>query len=490
MSLYSVHRRTMLGRKREYQDRKQSSAKKRWQDEIDEGSSDDKEVTAEDIRRWKEREERNGGGRATQGRDGDRRREKGRSRERGRHRERETERDREKEKEREREREKETEREKDRESEEEKGSDKDNVEVDTKSDKSGQDEGPAKKQKRFAWMDSDEEGDEDADDDEDQAGRDKGKDEESAKDQSALSAAPSTVVPDASSLQIQPSIRPPLSLQSLSQQAMPASVPATTDQMQQALAWCAQAAPTMQPAATAEQQPEASDSRLQVQQQLQKAASAAGIAPPTNGIVSFAHQPHIAQQMMLAQQWQQQQQQIEQQRELAATSWNQASESTIPTVSPFSRNEEIFLGRIKRFVDMSAGGGYGFIDCEETKMRFTRDVYIHRNQMNNLSIGDQVAFSIVRNQKGEPQARNVMRAEDAIALRATAAPTPAVVPAGPGSVVPAPVAAVMAVAPPSSGAGLMDEEQAKQFQASLRQKKGGACECGRVVCACAKVRRW
>merc|ERR1712146_98077 len=88
---------------------------------------------------------------------------------------------------------------------------------------------------------------------------------------------------------------------------------------------------------------------------------------------------------------------------------------------PLNLEEEVFLGRIKRYVDMPNGGGYGFIDCEETKLHFSRDVYIHKNQMNGLQPGDQVAFTISRNQRGEPQARNVMRGEDAPLLRAQSA---------------------------------------------------------------------
>merc|ERR1712194_808907 len=80
-------------------------------------------------------------------------------------------------------------------------------------------------------------------------------------------------------------------------------------------------------------------------------------------------------------------------------------------------HEERFIGRIKRYVDTPDGGGYGFIDCEDTKLRFSRDVYIHKNQMAGFQIGDQVSFTFVRNQKGEPQARNLIRPEDAILLR-------------------------------------------------------------------------
>ncbi|CAE7590769.1 unnamed protein product [Symbiodinium sp. CCMP2592] len=67
-------------------------------------------------------------------------------------------------------------------------------------------------------------------------------------------------------------------------------------------------------------------------------------------------------------------------------------------------------------MDVPGGFGYGFIDCEETKLRFTRDVYVHRNQLEGLQIGDEVTFTLMLNSKGEPQARNVMKLEDALLL--------------------------------------------------------------------------
>ncbi|CAJ1431633.1 unnamed protein product [Effrenium voratum] len=74
------------------------------------------------------------------------------------------------------------------------------------------------------------------------------------------------------------------------------------------------------------------------------------------------------------------------------------------------------------FMDVPGGYGYGFIDCEETKLRFTRDVYLHRNQMEGLQIGDEVSFSLMFNAKGEPQARNVMKLENSLLTPAAAAP--------------------------------------------------------------------
>ncbi|CAK9047540.1 unnamed protein product [Durusdinium trenchii] len=38
--------------------------------------------------------------------------------------------------------------------------------------------------------------------------------------------------------------------------------------------------------------------------------------------------------------------------------------------------------------------------------------------MGDAKVGELISFTIVRNGKGEPQARNVMRAEEAMALKA------------------------------------------------------------------------
>lgn len=218
----------------------------------------------------------------------------------------------------------------------------------------------------------------------------------------------------------------------------------------------------------------------------------------------------MSQQLLLQQQ---QQQQI----------WPRAA---TPRSANQGLEEERLIGRIKRYVDMPGGGGYGFIDCEDTKLRFSRDVYIHKNQMHGLTIGDSVSFTIVRNNKGEPQARNVMRSEDALMLRPGAQqqagdswrppvtlaqqaawPQGSIVglpsdtgcgsnygccgscggcSVGGGTLVQAPAlrppavsSMLAAAAAPTSmpqvplgaypmGANLMDEEQARQFQAALR----------------------
>lgn len=159
--------------------------------------------------------------------------------------------------------------------------------------------------------------------------------------------------------------------------------------------------------------------------------------------------------------------------------------------------DERMVGRIKRCIDMPDGGGYGFIDCEDAKLRFSRDVYIPKNQMHGLGLGDAVSFQITRNAKGEPQARNVMRADESVLSAQVHAqqsqvawpsiggttPIPSSAPWGglppatevtpPGASVPTNQAsgcasALVSPSTMSSATSLMDETQARQFQAALR----------------------
>mmetsp|Transcript_21996 Transcript_21996/g.51596 ORF Transcript_21996/g.51596 Transcript_21996/m.51596 type:complete len:328 (-) Transcript_21996:71-1054(-) len=126
-----------------------------------------------------------------------------------------------------------------------------------------------------------------------------------------------------------------------------------------------------------------------------------------------------------------------------------------------------FSGRIKGFYEIASGGGYGFIDCEAARIRYGRDVYLHSRQMGDAKVGELISFTIVRNAKGEPQARNVMRAEEALALKAK-------------------IQArerreqeqkkqkhqmLEKVTVAEKRTGVMTEEEAKRFQASLRKNR-------------------
>lgn len=71
--------------------------------------------------------------------------------------------------------------------------------------------------------------------------------------------------------------------------------------------------------------------------------------------------------------------------------------------------EERFFGIIR---DYSESQGFGFIECDEAKLRFGMDTFIHRRQMFGLSRGDEVSFIIIKNGQGQPQARNVIKKDD------------------------------------------------------------------------------
>lgn len=67
-----------------------------------------------------------------------------------------------------------------------------------------------------------------------------------------------------------------------------------------------------------------------------------------------------------------------------------------------------YTGSVARF-DMSKG--YGFIMCDNTKGKYNRDVFLRKNQFIELElqVGDVVQFQVELNEKGFPQARNIMR---------------------------------------------------------------------------------
>mmetsp|Transcript_24038 Transcript_24038/g.66854 ORF Transcript_24038/g.66854 Transcript_24038/m.66854 type:complete len:501 (-) Transcript_24038:108-1610(-) len=64
------------------------------------------------------------------------------------------------------------------------------------------------------------------------------------------------------------------------------------------------------------------------------------------------------------------------------------------------------LGSIKSY---SAAQGYGFIQCEAVRQKYSRDVYFDKMQLgaNGWRIGQTVEFIIHHNAKGHPQARNI-----------------------------------------------------------------------------------
>ncbi|CAE7304099.1 unnamed protein product [Symbiodinium natans] len=126
-----------------------------------------------------------------------------------------------------------------------------------------------------------------------------------------------------------------------------------------------------------------------------------------------------------------------------------------------------FSGRIKGFYEIASGGGYGFIDCEAARIKYGRDVYLHSRQMGDAKVGELISFTIVRNAKGEPQARNVMRAEEAMALKAKIQARER----REQEQKKQKHQALEKVTVAEKRTGVMTEEEAKRFQASLRKNR-------------------
>merc|ERR1712031_139904 len=59
-----------------------------------------------------------------------------------------------------------------------------------------------------------------------------------------------------------------------------------------------------------------------------------------------------------------------------------------------------YTGTLKSF---SARNDYGFVECDETKALFQRDVYVHGNLLPKKEVGTKVKFTVGMNQKGHPQ---------------------------------------------------------------------------------------
>lgn len=72
-------------------------------------------------------------------------------------------------------------------------------------------------------------------------------------------------------------------------------------------------------------------------------------------------------------------------------------------------DQQYYTGSVARF-DLSKG--YGFIQCEATKHRYQRDVFLRKNMYidMDLQLGELVTFQVELSEKGFPQARNVTRA--------------------------------------------------------------------------------
>jgi len=90
----------------------------------------------------------------------------------------------------------------------------------------------------------------------------------------------------------------------------------------------------------------------------------------------------------------------------------------------------VFHGYLKSF---HPGNGYGFISCGEIFAVHQRDVFVHRDQVGQLQIGQEVAFNVALNDRKQPQAWNVAAEKNgtspAAKMGAQAAPVPPPAPA-------------------------------------------------------------
>lgn len=65
-----------------------------------------------------------------------------------------------------------------------------------------------------------------------------------------------------------------------------------------------------------------------------------------------------------------------------------------------------YLGFVSSF---SVDPGFGLISCSQTRQLYGADVYVHRDQFTDMSVGDAVHFRVALNPRGAPVARSVRR---------------------------------------------------------------------------------
>jgi len=63
-----------------------------------------------------------------------------------------------------------------------------------------------------------------------------------------------------------------------------------------------------------------------------------------------------------------------------------------------------YRGRIKSF---NPEKGFGFIDCADTYAQFNRDVFLHKAQFGDMTVGTEVTFLVETNKQGMPQAKDL-----------------------------------------------------------------------------------
>eukprot|EP00927_Polykrikos_kofoidii_P023153 TRINITY_DN21410_c0_g1_i1.p1 TRINITY_DN21410_c0_g1~~TRINITY_DN21410_c0_g1_i1.p1 ORF type:complete len:253 (+),score=29.83 TRINITY_DN21410_c0_g1_i1:100-858(+) len=125
-----------------------------------------------------------------------------------------------------------------------------------------------------------------------------------------------------------------------------------------------------------------------------------------------------------------------------------------------------YSGRIRKMFEVPGNCKYGFIECIEARSRFGHDVYVHQKQLRGCVVGDEVTFTIMCNAKGEPQARNVMRSEDAAKMCARQQMEQG----QREEALQRKRSASLANIAPAAAGSLMTEEEARNFQKALKRQ--------------------
>jgi cold shock CspA family protein len=68
-------------------------------------------------------------------------------------------------------------------------------------------------------------------------------------------------------------------------------------------------------------------------------------------------------------------------------------------------DSETFDGTLKSYNDKN---GFGFIECQTTKLKYGCDVFVHKTEGESVSVGSRVTFKVHLNKKGQPQANNLV----------------------------------------------------------------------------------
>jgi len=67
-------------------------------------------------------------------------------------------------------------------------------------------------------------------------------------------------------------------------------------------------------------------------------------------------------------------------------------------------DDDTFEGTLKSYSDKN---GFGFIECQIIKQKYGCDVFVHKNEGENVNVGSRVTFQVLLNKKGQPQAKHV-----------------------------------------------------------------------------------